>query len=155
MAVVGLVVAAIGTLAAIAAIVYAHVAYRTAKNSEARATERHDVYWDGDWEDHGLYVLTKRGNDHAHAVKATVVIDDEEKTLTADHIEDEGHRLEFEFPRARAIAREAEREANRPRTGFESMYMPDWHNLTVRVEWTTDLGTPRLHAPETKGGFGY
>lgn len=155
MAVVGLVVAAIGTLAAVAAIIYAHVAYRTAKGSEARATERHDVYWDGDWEDHGLYVLTKRGNNHAHAVKATVVIDGEERTLTADHVEDEGHRLKFQFPGARAVAQAEEREANRPRDAFESMYIPDSHDLTVRVEWTTDLGTPRVHAPETKRTFGF
>jgi hypothetical protein len=73
-------------VAAVVALLYAHIAYRGARRSnsiaadarqlaeeaneiatraESREIERHDVYWDGCWETPGTYLLVKRGGDES------------------------------------------------------------------------------------------
>jgi hypothetical protein len=91
-----LVFTTVAGVAAVVALLYAHIACRGARRSnsiaadarqlaeeaneiatraESREIERHDVYWDGYWETPGTYLLVKRGGDEAHDVKATVSVD--------------------------------------------------------------------------------
>jgi hypothetical protein len=59
------------------------------RRAEARALEPHDVRWDDGWlsESRGAYVITKRADDPAHEVRATVEFDGQEQTLTAELLE--------------------------------------------------------------------
>lgn len=122
--------------------------------AEKRETERHDVYWEGDWTEPGLYVLTKRGDASAHMVKATVTYDGTEVTTTSDLIADEGDGLEFRFPTAAADFADEVSERRRRRRqkvnlpfGVPDIDSPayDYHSIRERVDWVTAQGTPKLH----------
>ena len=188
----GVIFGGIGGIAGLAGILYAHIAYRSSKESgkaatdannlardsndiakdakrlaeeaneishrsEQREIERHDVYWEGDWREPGVYLLLKRGADQAHNVVATVTADQEEQTKRAELITEEGHILEFEFPGiAAAVRREyaayrrqIEAAASRP-SGPGSPFIPgspvmmDYHSVSKRVEWSTTRGTPKI-----------
>lgn len=136
--------------------------------AEARETEGHDVHWDGEWERPGIYVLTKRGDDEAHNVKATVTCEGEEVTVTADQITEDGSSLEFDFPlvaagfQAEARARMAKRDRERRQrerepygelllplsAGISSWQSPDMHFLSQRVTWMTSLDAPKIHTDD-------
>jgi hypothetical protein len=119
--------------------------------AEARETERHDVHWDGEWEQPGTYVITKRGDDQAHDVKATVTADGEEVIVTADLLTDDGAILVFEFPNVAAAFRAEVRErARRPPApfGMGQTWGLHAHFVTERVVWTTRLNAPQLHTSD-------
>lgn len=122
---------------------------------EQRETEKHDVFWEGDWLKPGTYILVKRGDAPAHNVKATVSYEGNEVTQTADVITEEGDGFEFDFPAAAAdFKREvAERSKPKPTMPFAipDIEHPNYHSIHERVESTTPLGKPKLHAPEALG----
>lgn len=61
---------------AVQANLLAEEANTLTKGSHARETERHDVRWEGDWEQLGRYVLVNKGDSEAHHVVAVVTVDD-------------------------------------------------------------------------------
>lgn len=124
--------------------------------AEQRDTERHDVHWDGDWVEPGLYRLVKHGDDAAHNVKATVTYEGETVTHTAAVVSDNEDWIDFKFASAVADFRRQVEKRARPATpppfgitalqsNWQSM---DFHSITERVEWTTARGKPMLHAPD-------
>lgn len=126
------------------------------RRGEARDTERHDVHWEGDWDQPGVYILTKLGADEACYVKATVTYDDERITKTADTITNEGHQLVFKFHTAAAdfqrevaehTRRKRQDDAYRIAGGSWGMHP---HRVEERVEWTTPQGNPKLHQDEVR-----
>lgn len=188
----GLIVGSIGTAAGIAALIYAHVANRNAREStriandskglaevanelaresntiatdarqlaeeanqishrgEARDTERHDVHWDGDWKQPGVYILTKLGNDQARDVRATVTYDGERVIQTAELMANEGDHLAFQFPTAvadfrREVAEHIRHKQQSDAYAISGLWGAHPHRVEERVEWTTPQGTPKLH----------
>jgi hypothetical protein len=124
--------------------------------AEQRETERHDVYWEGDWVEPGIYLLVKRGDDSARNVKATVYYDGNELSQSVDSLDHDGCGLEFSFPEAvadfeREVAQRAEDKANN-NVGLPFAMLdierPHFHSVTERVEWMTPRGTPKLHVPK-------
>lgn len=125
------------------------------RRGEARETERHDVHWDGDWEEPGVYVLTKLGSDEARDLTATVVYDGERMTQTADLMVGDDRRLVFQFPTAARDFRDEVRERQRQqdtadpyslRSAMSWGLKPHW--VVERVEWSTRQGNPKLHEGE-------
>jgi hypothetical protein len=121
------------------------------RRGEARETERHDVHWEGDWDQPGRYVLTKLGDDEACYIKATITYDDEKVTKTVESIRGSGQQLVFEFPTAVAdFRREAADHTRQLQVASNATFnlgVP-WgqhlHSVVERVEWTTPQGNPKL-----------
>jgi len=120
-----------------------------------RAVERNDVDWAGHWRRPGVYVLTNRGQDAAHAVRATVTIDDETATVESPEVAHDDEMI-FNFPRAADtyVLEERERaEKARPSTvngiNMASFYISPLfgndHRTEERITWKTPLGVPKLH----------
>ncbi|CAN5408336.1 hypothetical protein BH09ACT7_BH09ACT7_05100 [soil metagenome] len=128
--------------------------------AEKRETERHDVWWECGWRQRsrGIYQLIKRGDDEAHDIKVTVVVSGEEVSGTYDLIAEDGepilcqfHGAANEFRRAQAARDEAKRlGAMNPYGGGMSPPPLSALNIKVRVEWTTSLGTPKVHDEEDR-----
>ncbi|CQD21587.1 hypothetical protein BN970_05059 [Mycolicibacterium conceptionense] len=110
---------------------------------EARATERHDVHWDEGWESlqRGIYCLTKRGDDEAHDVKATVTFAGQELTRRASLITDDKTSLSFEFGSAAYdAAQQAYNDSLRRGSMSASVAV---RTVQVHVDWTTRLDAPK------------
>lgn len=127
--------------------------------SEQREIERHDVRWEGDWQEPGVFVLVKRGEEEARDVVATVWADGEEQTQRAHLILEEGARLVFEFPAiAEAVRREAAvyhrqqaADSANPCSGIAAAgRAAEWHNGSERVQWSTKRGTPKIHEEDRR-----
>lgn len=131
---------AVSAVAAVVAIIYAHMANRKSNDAgrlakgahdialrgEAREVERHDVRWEGRWDPQqpGRYLLTKRGDAEARNVRATMRYKDDEQTVTADSVAKDGTVLAFSFDEALrdyqdeyAARQEHEYEAQQARRG--------------------------------------
>lgn len=127
-------------------------ARKIALHAEARETETHDVYWEGDWQQPGIYVLTKRGNDGANDVKATVSTrGGSSEPVTAECVRDDGDTLVFEFPTVRAEFEHEDAQRSRMRHisrntpgGFVQPPLRLWF-VDEHITWTTNLGTPKRH----------
>jgi hypothetical protein len=105
--------------------------------AEARETERHDVRWDDGWlsKTRGMYAITKRGDDPARKVRATVSFDGQEQSLTVEVLKEEGAQLHFEFPSAAAAYAEERAELRA-------------HNIAVSSDETygpLNIGMPKHH----------
>lgn len=119
----GLIAGAVGALAAAIALIYAHRAHREsveandiadeasklarnaneiAAREEARETEPHDVFWEGDWDplQPGRYSLRKRGDAAAINVRAQVSYSGEKQTASSECMSIDGATLTFRFDRA-------------------------------------------------------
>jgi len=110
------------------------------RRSEARETERHDVRWDYGWlsKQQGIYALTKRGSDVAHHVKATVKLGSREMTQEVDAVAEDGARIQFRFgPHA------LEPDKTFGEVTPSGMVVRKLNIVSVRVDWTTELGTPK------------
>lgn len=125
------------------------------RRGEAREIERHDVHWDGDWDEPGIYVLTKLGSDEARDVTATVVYDGERLIRTADLMVGDNRRLVFEFPTAARDFREEVRQRQRQQDmtdphglGTSLSWGLNPHGVVERVEWSTRQGNPKLYESE-------
>lgn len=172
----GAVSAAVGIIA----IIYAHLANRKsnaaeqlakgahdiAARGEAREIEQHDVRWEGQWDSRqpGRYLLIKRGGAEARNVRATVRYQgDDEQTVTADSVTEDGTALAFSFDEALrdyqdeyAARQEHAYEAQQARRGRSVQgipiptrvvmpYMDRTYHVIERVEWVTPMDTPKLH----------
>jgi hypothetical protein len=145
----GLIGAGIGVLALMRAgnaTKIAHDALKLSQDADARATEKHDVYWEGHWTAIGVYALTNMGNDSAHNVKASVTVDDEKVVRCSDEVIG-GGTLEFYFPRAEAAGYQEYREKH---PNQNSLAMPILAPLHIhlsyeRITWETELGQDKIH----------
>ncbi|GAA1100206.1 methyl-accepting chemotaxis domain-containing protein [Nocardiopsis metallicus] len=70
------------------------------KQQNERETERHDVRWEGEFVEPGVYRLTNKGDHTAHKVEATVRYYEQERRVNADEVLGGGF-LEFEFSDAK------------------------------------------------------
>lgn len=157
----------LGVVAGVGGLVYAHLAKREshratskaeeandyARRSEARETERHETYWEGDWAGPGRYVLVKRGRSVAYDVVARVEVDDEVREESREQVA-ENEQLELNFPQAvAALERERrerrERRDARRRSWSAIVPIPFFetnnHWIEERVTWRTELKVPRFH----------
>ncbi len=173
-AIVGVVFGGIAGIAAIVAVIYAHLANRKAGDAnkiadaakslaktandiaargEARAVERHDVHWEGDWDPArpGRYLLRKRGRDEARCVRAKVYYDGDEQTAANECLTGDGGLLTFWFEGALTDYQEeyAERRERDDiaASGIPALspYIESSRPVAERVEWETPLGTSKLH----------
>lgn len=146
----------------------AHDALQLSKDADARATEKHDVYWEDGWTAIGVYVLTNMGNDSAHNVKASITVDDEKVVMCADEVIG-GGKLMFNFPKAEAAGNQEYREkhpnqnplvrdSDSPSVGMATSFVNQTpaiasfrsHSLVQRITWETELGQGRLYEPPRK-----
>jgi hypothetical protein len=113
---------------------------------EPRETEHHDVQWDGEWEQPGTYIITKRGIDEAHTVTATVMYPDHSTTAATELMSEDGAILVFEFADLWAEFQADERIRQRLRQASEGSVVsppapPRWFYLVdEHITWTTKLG---------------
>jgi hypothetical protein len=166
----GLIAGAVGALAAVIALIYAHMAHREsgeandiadearklardaniAARGEARETEQHDVFWEGDWDPRrpGRYLLRKRGDAVAINVRARVSYSGDKQAASSECMSEDGATLTFGFDGALRDYQDEYAQRDNP----ASSPFPDITGSAVlprlveeRVEWLTPQGTPKLY----------
>lgn len=118
--------------------------------ADARAVEQHDVRWDREWIDAGVYRLTNIGRHAAHDVVANVhvladrkhkphrAIAEAPKVEPGEHID-----VEVEGLRALHGAMELDYAAHVGETGFR--LVPFQPEVEERLFWRSPLGAPHDH----------
>ncbi|NUW04308.1 hypothetical protein [Streptomyces sp. CAI 127] len=115
---------------------------------ERRVVESHDVHWDGQWVQPGVYRLLNDGTHTAYDVSATVVVDNEQKRVTIPQLAG-GEHFTLDFPQARLTyrverRRQEEEQQRRSRYSLPPV-IPSFHYIEERVYWKTELDTPKEH----------
>jgi len=128
----------------------------TARLRKARDEERNDVFWDGDWERPGRYVLTNTGQDEAHHVIAVVTVQDVQRTVERELVRGT-EPIAFEFAEARDefLRDKAERARRRQESRWPSPIdsIPCSFFVVEHVTWRTELGIPRTHHEEHRMSY--
>jgi hypothetical protein len=127
------------------------------KQQDERSTERHDVRWEGEFVEPGVYRLTNKGDHTAHKVVATVAYESDERQVEADEVPGRGF-LDFELPAAkqeyldrRAQIQELEAEKRRrvrdsAAVSHDRILGPIAHQDTAHENWMDDLHISRIQA---------
>jgi hypothetical protein len=140
----------------VAANLLSEEANQISRQNALLSAEEHDVDWQCDWIEPGLYVATNGGRDTATQVRIQVTVDDETVTAESTFVHHLG-KIVLEFPRALESWKEEEearlsfeRQArNGPRlTSPVSIFPPlssNIHSIRNRILWKTKLGTPKSY----------
>lgn len=117
--------------------------------AELRATELHDVRWEGLWESPGMYLVKNVGIHKAHQVVVQIRFSGAVEVAEVEEV-GSGAMVRIEVPRAREVYEEAvNRSGIRRSPGMTIVRAgPGRFPVEERIFWRTPGGVPREHAAE-------
>lgn len=123
-----------------------------AHRTEARETELHDVHWQGNWIDVGVYQMVNMGEDTAYNVRCTIIADGDEVGTLPREVVHGAQVIDFEMSRAGYFYAQDLAALESAREASQKFAIPvpfrianPNHSIRERVHWVTAQGKPMSH----------